>query len=257
MILFIPYHEDIPVSYNELARSILEAGTNPNHTLAVISLRSQDHGSFMFGNALTDYFGRHLKISIDDRPERAADTSNRFFTAALNAFRKYKPAASEAKNSPMMYFDPSYVPNNPRWLDDLQADYFRQGAPSVFGKFGLGDEKQIPVGPLILSREFADKSTLLSFIPQGSHWRNYLAWELYKNRVEASGIGSHDSAVVIPQSARRKPPQHVKPETPPAKQETPPAKQETPPAKQETSKPLKNPDPASVAAMLSRTSKSR
>jgi hypothetical protein len=208
MILFIPYHEDLPVSYNELAGDILRAGTNPNHTLAVISLRSQDHGAFMFGNALTDYFGRHVKVSIDDRTERPVDTSNRFFTAALNAFRKYKPSTAEAVNSPMMYFDPMYAPNNPRWLDDLQADYFRQGAPAVFGNFGDG---HTPVGPLILSREYADKSTLLSFIPQGEHWRNYLAWELFKNRVEATGIGSHDSAVVIPQSARKRSPETPSP----------------------------------------------
>ena len=200
MIVFIPYHEDLPVSYKELAESIRKAGTNPNRTLAVISLRSQDDGAFTFGNLLTDYFGRHVKVSVDDRAESTVDMSNRFFTAALNAFRKYKPASNEAANSPMMYYDPSYIPNNPRWIDDLQADYFRQGMPQVFGQFGgKNTEKHIPVGPLILSRSYADTSTLLSFIPTGIHWRNYLAWELFKNRVDATGIGSHDSAVLTPQ----------------------------------------------------------
>lgn len=241
MILFIPYHEALSVSYNELAQSIMRAGTNPNHTLAIISLRSQDHGAFMFGNALTDYFGRHVKISIDDRVEHPIDSSNRFFTAALNGFRKYKPSSAEAKNAPMMYFDPSYVPNNPRWLDDLQADYFKQGAPQVFGSFG---DSHIPTGPLILSRQYADTSTLLSFMPQGNHWRNYLAWEFFKNKVEAVGIGTHDSAVVIPQSACKRP------------TETLPKPEPSKPAIIKTKPELADiPDPMSLQAILRSTPK--
>lgn len=203
MILFIPYHENLPVSYKELALSIRKAGTNPNHTLAVISLRSHDDGAFRFSDLLSDYFGRVIKVSIDDRPESATDTSNRFFAAALDAFRKYKPMGYEPPNSPMMYFDPSYIPNNPRWLDDLQADFFRQGAPTIFGRFNKEGGEPAPVGPLILSRKYIEVSTLISFVPRGERWRSYLSWEMYKQGVEAAGIGivgDSGTGVVIPQS---------------------------------------------------------
>lgn len=197
MLVCLPYHTDLPVDYPELAKSIMKQGTNPNHTLAVISLRSQDEGAFFFATSLADYFGRHLKHVIEDQPEPPAMTSNRFYTAACLVLRKFKPAPGEAEHAPMMYMDPTYRPQSPRWLDAIQADYFRCGAPKVFGNF-TNDEIPVPEGPLVLSREYVETSTLAQFIPPGVHWRNYLSWELLRNSVKAAGIGSHASAVLAP-----------------------------------------------------------
>ena len=198
MLICLPYHSALPVNYADLAKSIIRVGTNPNHTLAVISLRSDDEGAFHFSTSLSDYFGRHIRSSMEDQPEQPMMTANRFYLEAVRIFKKYKPSSQEAEHSPMMIADPTYQPVTPRWLDELQSDYFRSGAPRVFGNF-KETEPPMTVGPLILSREFVDTCTLADFLPPNVHWRNYLAWELLKSSVKAAGIGSHDSAVLAPQ----------------------------------------------------------
>jgi len=174
----------------------MKAGTNPNHTLAVISFRQHDEGAYLFGNSVSDYFGRHMKLTVTSEPGSAAQAANQFFTSTLRAFQKYKPKAHEPDDLPLLYFDPTYRPTSARWLDDLQASYYREGAPMVFGNFG---ENGVPVGPIVLSRNFRKKSSLLDFLPENTHWRSYLAWELSKNSVKASCIGSHESAILQPQ----------------------------------------------------------
>ena len=197
MLVCLPYHSDLPVDYNDLAKSIMRCGTNPNHTLAMVSLRSQDMGAFNLATTLFDYFGRHIKVCIEDQPETQVMTSNRFFTAATKVLIGYKPSQGEVENAPMLYLDPTYRPQLPNWLDVLQADYFRCGAPKVFGNFRDGDPP-VPIGPIFLSREWATTSPLAQFLPHDAHWRNYLSWELLKNSVKAAGIGPHQSAVLSP-----------------------------------------------------------
>ena len=97
----------------------------------------------------------------------------------------------------MLYLDPSYRPNSPRWLDELQSAYFRNGAPMASGIFKQADPPSA-IGPIILSRDFLKTTSLLAFMPPDAHWRDYLAWEFAKNGVKAEGIGSHESAVLIP-----------------------------------------------------------
>ena len=197
MLICIPYHTDLPVDYKDLAKTIQRFGSNPGHTLAVLSLRSQDEGAFFFQQKLADSFGRLIRASLDDQPEMAVMTSNRFFTAACKVLRKFKPQTGEAEHAPMMYMDPIYRPTATRWADTLQADYFRLGAPKVMGNFRDG-EPPSPTGPLVLSREYVETSPLSQFLPHNSHWRNYLAWELLRNSVKATGIGSHATAVLSP-----------------------------------------------------------
>lgn len=194
MFVAIPFLAATKSDYADLAKTILRRGTNPNHTLAVVSLRSEDEGSYLFGNSLTDHFGRHVKISIEDESLSGIPLANKFFTATLDAFRRYKPSQKDPVGMPMLYFDPEYRPNNPRWLDDLQSEYYLKGAPKVFGDF----DKGIPVGQIMFSPEFVHTSALLPFLPETSHWRNYLAWELANNSVKANGIGTHSSAVLSP-----------------------------------------------------------
>lgn len=197
MLVCLPYHPDLPVNYPDLAKSIMRCGTNPNHTLAVICLRSNDEGAFHFSTSLSDYFGRHVRASMDDQPESPMMTANRFYNEAVRVFKKYVPSSHEAEHSPMMIADPTYQPVTPRWLDDIQSDYFRCGAPRVFGNFSEGDTP-VPVGPLVLNRDFVDTCNLASFLPPNVHWRKYLAWELLKSSVKATGIGTHESAVLAP-----------------------------------------------------------
>jgi hypothetical protein len=197
MFVAIPYHPDLPASYGELIVSIKKAGTNPGHTLAVVSLREHDDEAYLFGNALADYFGRHVKISVEERPENRVQMSNRFFTAALSAFDRYKPGQGETPDAPLLYMDPSYRPTSPRWLDELQSAYFQKGAPMVYG---VPKKTDIPafLGPVILNRSFKNTSSLMAFMPPDHHWRDYLAWEMVKNSVKADGIGTHESAVLVP-----------------------------------------------------------
>lgn len=83
----------------------------------------------------------------------------------------------------MLYFDPTYRPVSQFWLDNLQANYFRSGAPEVFGKFVNG----LPIGPIILNMHYVNTSTLREFLPSNTHWRNFLAAEMNaKNVPEAT-----------------------------------------------------------------------
>ena len=159
--------------------------------------REHDEEVFDFMGKLYDYFGRQVKVSVDE----GGDLSNRFFTASLNAFLKYKPAT--VGNEPMMYYDPSYLPHAMRWLDALQADYFQNGAPKVFGDFNGEGEIPVTRGCLILAREYIKESTLIPYIQKGMHWRNYLAWELFRNGVKASGIGNTETAILRPATPER------------------------------------------------------
>lgn len=197
MFLVIPYNPATKADYSDLAKTIRKLGTNLNHTLAVASFREHDEEAFLFASSLSDYFGRQARIPVGEMDEGPSIPANRFFVSAVRAFGRYKPAAGEVVEAPLLYFDPRYRPNSPRWLDDLQTDYFRVGAPAVQGKF---KEATIPsvLGPVIIGRQFLKVSTLFNFLPPRETWRDYLAWEMLKNSVNAEGIGPHESAVLSP-----------------------------------------------------------
>jgi hypothetical protein len=166
MTLTIPItpHAD----YNALAKAIRSAGTNPQHTLMTVAFRQDDDRSLEFSQSLDDYFGKHLRVIVENSPTTPVDTANRMFKAAVKAFRDSK--------YPMMYFDPSQRPIMAHWLDVLQANYFRCAAPEVFGKFLSG----APVGSIVLSMKYFQTSTLLNFIPTGIHWRKFLGAEMQR-----------------------------------------------------------------------------
>lgn len=195
MFVAIPYILQSGADYAGLSQSIQRYGTNPGHTLAVVSLRSEDEGAYLFGSALSDYFGRHAKVSVEDAPRTMTELSNSFFVRTLDAFSKYKPGPKEAANAPLLYFDPSYRPSNPRWLDDLQSEYFQRGAPPVMGQFTPEGRTD---GPIIIGRGVPATWPLLPFLPADQHWRNFLTWDLARGSVKANGIGPHPSAVLSP-----------------------------------------------------------
>ncbi len=194
MFVAVPFHPAVPTDYSELAKTIRKLGTNPNHTLAVASTRSYDEEAFQFADSLSDHFGRHVKITVEKGTAAAA---NRFLIAVLRAFSKFQPSSKEPKDSPLLYLDPTYRPNSPRWLDDLQTDYFAQGAPMVYGNFKEAEPPTV-LGPVIISKAFLQRSSLVDFLPPNENWRDYLAWEMFKNSVKAVGMGSHESAILSP-----------------------------------------------------------
>lgn len=154
--------------YDALAKAIRSAGTNPQHTLMTVAFRRDDERALEFSQSLDDYFGKHVRVIMENEPTTPADTANRMFRAGVKAFRDPK--------YPMMYFDPSQRPIMAHWLDVLQANYFRCAAPDVFGKFLSG----APFGSIVLSMKYFQTSTLLNFLPANTHWRKYLGTEMQR-----------------------------------------------------------------------------
>jgi len=178
MFTVIPIIQNPTYDYDNLAAAIIKAGANTHHTLATIALQSNDEEAYQFADSLIDFYGKHVKITLEDRPAKPNELANRFFNAACKAYQK-----SGDPKFPMLYLDPSYRPTSQFWLDNLQANYFRSGAPEVFGDFVNG----IPVGPIILSMRYVTTSTLRQFLPTNTHWRSFLAAEMQvKNVPEAS-----------------------------------------------------------------------
>lgn len=180
MILCIPILENLSEHYDALAKAIVKAGASPHHTLVTLAVQSNDDAAYQFSEAVADIYGKNVKITLEDQPRSPKDTANRFFNAACKAFQKIGN-----DKFPMLYMDPTYRPTTKFWLDNLQANYFRSGAPEVFANFQ--PEVSTPQGPIILSMKYVTTSTLRQFLPPGTHWRSYLAMEMrVKNSPEAS-----------------------------------------------------------------------
>lgn len=178
MFCVIPIIQSPHYDYDDLTAAIIKSGVNQHHTLVTISLQSADDMAYEFADSLVDFYGKHVKITLEDRPCRPAELANRFFNAACKAFQK-----SGGEKYPMLYFDPTYRPTTQFWLDNLQANYFRSGAPEVFGNF----ENGLPVGPIILNMRYVTTSTLRQFLPINTHWRGFLSAEMRaKNVPEAA-----------------------------------------------------------------------
>jgi hypothetical protein len=178
MFCVIPIIQNPLYDYSSLSTAIAKAGMNQHHTLATIALQSNDEEAYTFAESLVDFYGKHVKITLEDRPTTTYERANRFFNAACKAYQK-----SGDPKFPMIYFDPTYRPTSQFWLDNLQANYFRSGAPEVFGNFVNG----LPVGPIILNMHYVNTSTLREFLPANTHWRNFLAAEMnVKNAPEAT-----------------------------------------------------------------------
>lgn len=194
MILCIPYSPTLPRGYDKLVGAISRNGKHPAHTLFVISESAHDDAAFQLAMKLRDYFGRYFAITVPSQPESMVMTSNRMFIAATEALKNYAPAAHEMQEPVMLYFDPTWRPTKPRWLDEFQTEYYIRGAPTTFGNF----RKDKVVGPLAIKRDFIGKSSLLRFLSGKAHWREFLAWELINNGVQAEALGRILPAYIRP-----------------------------------------------------------
>jgi len=199
MLLAIPYHPAMPSDYTDFSVSLRKKGTNPGHSIVVISRREHEEEAYAFAHSFATSFHRHFLAVIPDLDETLLETSNRMFKEAVKFHLNYKIEGNEMPNPPMTYFDVTWRPMRARWLDELQSDYFLKGAPTVFAKFAPEEPgPPAPIGPVVLAKDFATKSKLLDFVPPSHHWRNYLAWEMRNLGVACDAFGDADPAYVRP-----------------------------------------------------------
>lgn len=194
MILVIPHNPNLPGGYDKLAAAILRYGRHPNHALYVIAKEEHEDAAFDFAMKIRKQFGRYFAVTVSDQQETMLHASNRMFVAALDALKSYEPTEIEMQEPVMFYFDPTWRPTQDRWLDKFQAEYYIAGAPTTFGKFGDGKV----IGPVVLKKDFLQKTKLLNFMPEDIHWREYLAWEIINNGLQSEALGRILPAYIRP-----------------------------------------------------------
>lgn len=189
MILTLPFNPTLPGGYDKLATALLRYGRHPAHTLFVIARQEHEDPAFEFAMKVRNQFGRYFAITVPDQRETALKASNRMFVAALDALRQYAPAAHENPEPVMLYFDPTWRPTKARWLDEFQSDYYLAGAPSTFGNWKVKGDAARVEGPVAISRKFLNQTKLLDFLPDTTHWREFLAWEIINNGLQSEAFG--------------------------------------------------------------------
>ena len=201
MILTIPYNPTLPGGYDKLTSAILRYGRHPNHTLFVAAKEEHEDGAFAMAMKLKEQFGRYFAITVPDRQETGLRASNRMFTASLDALRAYEPTEEETHDPVMFYFDPSWHPRKARWLDEFQAEYYLAGAPVTFGNFVRRGTSARIDGPVAIHRRFLSETKLLDFLPQDTHWREFLAWEIINNGLQSEALGQTPPAYIRPSNS--------------------------------------------------------
>jgi hypothetical protein len=201
VLLAIPYNSTLPGGYDKLTDAIKRLGRHPGHTLIVLSTVEHEEGAFEFAMGLKDYFGRYFAVTLPDQPESMLKTSNRVFRAAMTALHDYLPTPTEHPEPVMLYMDPTWRPTQKRWLDEFQTEYYFAGAPLVYGRIKTDKTKARVDGPVAINVKFVQQSTLIDFVPDDTHWRDYLAWEMFKVSVKAPSIGKVLPAYIRPLSS--------------------------------------------------------
>jgi len=198
MILTIPYNPNLPGGYDKLASAITRYGKHPNHTLFVVAKEGHEDGAFLFAMKVRECFGRYFAVTVPDQKETALRNSNRMFAAALDALKQYEPTEHEMPEPVMFYFDPTWRPTKARWLDEFQSEYYIKGAPTTFGHFKTTGGVGKVVGPVAIKRDFLQKTKLLSFLSDSTHWREFLAWEIINNGLPSEALGRVLPAFIRP-----------------------------------------------------------
>lgn len=183
MILATVYHPELPVDYAQLTKE-LKACRGSDHSVLVLSRRDDEDGAIDLTTKLSIIFGRHFVGRLLNNGQSMIGTSNEFLVTALRFLKAYKPEGIEPKDTPMLYFDPTWRPKKRHWLDKLQAEYFLRGAPTVMADRTSEGFR----GPVIFSREYLEKSALVNFLSPTQHWRKFLASELAGHCVHSTGL---------------------------------------------------------------------
>lgn len=199
MILTIPYHPQL-ADYGKLSLMIRKLGSNPGHVLMVVSTREHEEAAFEFQMGLVDGFTSAKSIVIPDAPgEAPLRLSNRLFLGTMKALAEHVPGPTEHPKPVMLYYDTAWRPFAPRWLDELQGEYYLRGAPLVMGRFESKGDKQVPTGPVAFSGAYPKHSRLMDFLlDSGTHWRDYFAWEMFNVAVKTDTIGRNKAAAIRP-----------------------------------------------------------
>lgn len=198
MLLAIPYNATLPGGYDRLTDALKRSGRHPNHTLVVISTVEHEEGAFEFAMGLKDFFGRYFAVTLPDQKETMLRGSNRIFRAAMTALHEYRPLPNENQEPVMLYLDPTWRPTQKRWLDEFQTEYYFAGAPLIYGRITREGKKARVDGPVAINARFLQRSTLIDFVPDDVHWRDYLAWEMFNVSVKAPAIGKILPAYIRP-----------------------------------------------------------
>lgn len=200
MILCIPYHPRI-TDYGKFGSALRKLGTNPSHSLMTVSTREHEEAAFEFQMGLVDGYLSAKAVVVPDVPrETPMQFSNRMFLGAMKALHDHVPGPSEHPKPVMLYHDPTWRPFTNRWLDDLQGEYYLNGAPLVMGRFETnGAGVPVTAGPVAFAKGYPKHSKLLDFLmDSGEHWRNFLAWELVNSSVKTDTIGRNKAASIRP-----------------------------------------------------------
>lgn len=187
MILALPYHPSIPVNFDKVARDILKVSGNEDHHVLVVSREKDRDAAFEFSMGFESSFKSVSRVVTLRDGTSAAHTANLMLQAVLRFLHDFKPERSEPKEIPLVYLNPRFMPNRARWLHTIQASWFESGTPATLVGLTQKDPPQF-VGITVFSAAYVRNSTLLDFLPESIHWREFLAWEIFNNAVVSDSL---------------------------------------------------------------------
>src|SRR6478736_1116746 len=190
MLLAIPYHSGSPVNYANVGKVLRKTSGNARHTLLVIARPCDEDEAFKFANSCHLFGDIQFVLTLKDG-ENPTEGANLMLQTALRFHREYvvQPTLpGEVPNPPMAYLDPKWTPKADRWLDQIQAEFFQNGAPDIMGDhLGSGAiswaDKPDFNALVVFGPDYFAKSALVPFLDTSTHWRRFLAWEMVRNSV--------------------------------------------------------------------------
>lgn len=198
MLLALPYHPSLPVSYERVVADIKRLAGNMQHGVLVISRPQDEQAGLDIAMDLSSSFGRHFTATLVKEGSTPIETANMFLATSLRFLAKYRPEhPPEPVEVPMVYLDPQWRPRAKHWLDRLQGEWFLRGKPPVLGNY-KDPEKPDFEGAVVFGPSYPRKSSLIDFLPADNHWRRFLAWEMFQNSVLTDSIGDDPKALVHP-----------------------------------------------------------
>lgn len=201
MLIAIPIHNTTP-GLDSLAMDLKKKGTLKDHVLRVISTREDENLAFEIADALSDHFRAVTIQTLVPAKRNGNKLANDMFLAAFKWQFGYKPAAGEIADQPMMYFDPTYRPAAPNWVDQIQAEFYLHDSPAVMARTsteGKGTTfSRTTVGPVVIGRKFLRDCTLIDFLDDREHWRQRMRHELAKDCKETVQIGNGQKSLLKP-----------------------------------------------------------
>ena len=138
MIFCTPYIHGA-TDYEHLVKEIRRKGKMLNHVHLVVARAEDEEAAYAYGESLSDFFMKSLTVVIPEDTRNGNQLSVDLFRAATRFAFEYVAGEGELANPAMLYMDPSYRPIEANWLDRIQADYYFNNAPIVYGKFTKGD----------------------------------------------------------------------------------------------------------------------